>query len=202
MFGKKWINGDLFMMVNIDVLMLEDTLKMLNNTIADYEEVNRNIFNTLKQSSFFWNDGVARNFFDSLDNQQNNDMMVINNLKENKELISYMVNSYLVIGKKIKCNLNSKDTISSKIKEILQDISSTLSIYNRLDTSFCPYERNLLNKEKNNLIQVYNSLNTMFSEITKSFNKIEEIEKNVNSKIEKLNDYVVEKFSYDEYIKD
>lgn len=182
------------MKINIDLSMIQETLELLNKIIAEYEQVDRNILSTLKASSFFWNDNVANDFFNELDEHHKNNDEVMNNLKDNTELFSYVINNYSEIGNKIKCNLDSKDTIINKINNILEDLNNIILSYGYLNTYFCPYERNILFSEKKELITAYNTLNTILNNITNKFKKMELIEKNIKSKISKLNSYIVNDF--------
>lgn len=182
------------MNVNIDISMLEGVLKQLNQTIEEYEQIDKNILNALKNSSFFWNDNIAKTFFNEIDKEHLNNEKVITNLKNNSEIIAYIINSYSSIGKKIKCNLNSKDLIINKIKNILYNINDILVSYGYLNTSFCPYESYLLYEEKKKINVAYNTLNTMLNNITNNFKKMEQIEKNIKLKISSLNNYVIDNF--------
>ena len=189
------------MIININTSMIEEVLKSLNKAIEEYEQIDRNIANTLKNSSFFWNDNTAKRFFEELDSEHQNNNNVINNLKENSDLLTYIINSYGVLGKKIKCNLNCRDTLINKINSILTEINNIIYSYNNLNTYFCPYERSLLYNEKRKLSQTYNLLNNMLSNILDKFNKLEKIEKNIKKRISNLNNFIVNDFDTNKYIK-
>lgn len=190
------------MIINIDISMIEEILRTLNKSIAEYEQIDRDILNTLKSSSFFWNDNIAKRFYEELDTENKKNEEVIANLKENSELFTYIINSYLTIGKKINCNLNCKSTLINKINSILTDLNNIIYSYNNLSTYFCPYERNLLYNEKRKLVKAYNLLNNMLNNIIDKFNKMEQIEKNIKRKISELNNFIINDFDTNEYIKE
>lgn len=183
------------MKINIDISSIEEIISSLNKTIEEYHHINDNIFNTLKDSSFFWNDNISKKFYSQMEIEERKNEKLIINLESNRELVKYIVNSYSTIGKKIRCNLNSKDTIIRKINEILNELNSIINLYNNLNTSFCPYESYLLYNEKRILCDIRDLLKKYLNNIEDKFRKIEQIENNIKNKISKLNTFSIEEFN-------
>lgn len=188
--------------IYIDLSAIENTLIQLNKTISEYEQLDKTIFRTLNDSSTFWNDGIANSFFIEVEKQSKSNDKVINNLKDNTDLLNYMINSYLEIGKKIECNLNSESDINKKINDILERLYNIIILYSNLNMYFSSYERNILLNEKVKLTSVYNNLKIMLNNINSKFEKMRKIEKNIKIKIEKLNNYTIDIFDSNIFIKE
>lgn len=190
------------MKIEINSLEISKELDNLQTIKEEYETTYKSIFDTMSNSSFFWNDNIAISFYNELEKEKiKNDKEL--RLIENKiEVFKYIYNNYQELGNKIKCNLESKDYIIDKLNNIIDKTQNIIYKYNSLSTWFCSYERYFLVSEKNKLQTNYNNLLKVKTQIVNNYNKIIEIEREVTNKLSKITNIKIEEFNDYNYIKE
>ena len=68
----------------------------------------------------------------------------------------------------------------------MSSIVSVIDYYDIIDTSFCPAEANILNSQKNEMIQVEKEFFKIKQDVKSIFEKIDKIEKTINSKLNSI----------------
>lgn len=190
------------MKIDINTQEINKELNDLKTIKEEYEDTFRTIFNTLSNSSFFWNDNIAISFYNELENQKIKNEKEIENINSKIEVFTYIYDNYQTLGNKIKCNLESMDYIIEKLNSILNRIQNIIYQYNSLNTSFCPYERNYLINERKKLQSNYTKVTEIKTKIVNSYNKIIEIEREVSNKLSKIDNIRIEEFNEYNYIKE
>ena len=173
-------------MIFVDSLEIEKDLLQINKLLNEYELTYQTLFKELNSSSFFWQDGYSTKFNEAIPHEKEKNKSYFISLNEVKDIYCYILDQYKVIGKKIKINEDFRDNILEKMNNMMSELSTIISLYNRLNVSFCPSEATIINNHKKRLTKVYNRINEEKIKIKDIFNKIEKIEIQVNTKLSKI----------------
>ena len=95
---------------------------------------------------------------------------------------------------KIKCNAENKSTIINNLNECVNTLTN---INNAFYNTYIPYDfyyKNNLNNIKNDLISSKNKLNNYKNNLNKFIEEINEEELEILSKLNKIEDIMIEKF--------
>lgn len=199
--GNNKSGCEAIMKLTIDVNKIEEIFNSLKSTIDDYESINDVFFSTINEASSFWHDNISISFFSETKSAKEVNKRIIVNLKERYNIFLYMKNSYMSIGKKIKCDLLYKDNIINYLNNIVNKLSYCLKIYNSMDYSFCTYyEKNRIYFEKNKLSEVYNDIVSVRKKISNAYKKIDDIEKELKRRLSKIDEFIVQEFPIDRFI--
>ncbi len=170
--------------INIANLKLE--LSNLNNLLEEYELNNLNLYNILNSSSLYWVDNNAINFFNSVNQEKVKINLFYTELKSLREIYAYIVNEYQSLGNKIRFDLTKQDDIISYFNKYLNSLNIIINKYDSLDLSFCGREAKILLSQREKLFKMKETTNDLKSDVIKIFNKINEIEKEVNLRISRI----------------
>ena len=184
-------------MVEINCVEIKNIINSLRTIIEEYEIVELNIFNQLKDSCVNWQDGNSIKFGDNIILDKEEIDIFVENLNNEIDLYNYMYNNYIRLGKKIKCNMNNKDTILYLIDNCCNKAVTIINEFNRINISFYYSEQYNIFEQKNKIIKVKNDLLNIRESIKDLYNKIEQIEKNINIKIKKLEEMDIKKLDFD-----
>lgn len=191
------------MKLTIDVSKIEELLNSLKKTIDDYEAVDSIFFSTLKESSSFWHDNISIDFFLEVESERFANKRAVSLLKNKYNILLYIKNNYITIGKKIRCDLSYKETIINYLNKIINKISYCLNIYNSMNYSFCTgYEKERIYYEKNKLLEVYNDILLVKKRVTDTYKKIEEIEGEVGRRLSKIDGIIIRDFPINKFTGD
>lgn len=184
-------------MVEVNVLELKKELMDLNKIIDEYEENNLNLFNEIKNISFYWNDKTAINFIEVMKIEEYESKSIIKDLLSKKNLLSYIYEEYIDIGKKIKYNVSdSKKTIKliDEYIEILNDVALSFSSLNIVKENKNTYEVEEIKEKLNNIKNTLINTKDQIARLSKKIGKIEDI---VVNKINNLEKIVISEFNCD-----
>ena len=183
--------------IEVDIEKLNNNIMTLSSLINEYEEIRLNLFNQLKDSTLNWHDGNSINFENEIYLEKQDSELFLGTLKSKQEFFEFVYNKYQGIAKKIKCNLNNKNSLISIIDTCYNSASDAINSFNSIDRSFSYPELSSIDNQKKVLIDIKNQLNDIKKEVYNLFDKIDNIEKEINSKINalqeiKINDYLGE----------
>ena len=113
-----------------------------------------------------------------------------------------IVERYKSIGNKIHVNLEEKDNVLAKFNNFYDKISEIISSYNNLNLGFCAGTSiaNRLNRQKQDLLKIKASLNVYKEKVKSTFEKIEEIERDINYKITNTSIEEIEEADINEFM--
>lgn len=183
-------------MVEINVSDLKNEIVELNSIINDYEEVYLNLFNQLKNSCINWQDGNSVVFDDAIQIEKRETEDVLKSFKNKKQIYDYLFTKYNEIGHKVKCNLNNKSGVIQTIESCKYQVISLINEFNYIDTSFYYPEQYSIFQQRDRIVGVRNSLETLKNDVNQLFKKIENIENTVSGKIKKLEQIRINSFDY------
>lgn len=189
------------MKINIDIPAISNLLIELKKTKEEYELTYKKIFSTLENTSFFWQDNIALEFYNDIENEKIKNEKVLNNMSLKIEVIEYIYNNYKSLGNNININLNSIEHIIDKINIILNNIQNIISRYNQLPNDFNYYEIYYFNQEKKKLKKNYSKLDEIKNKIIEYQNKILKIEKEINSKLSEIENIKIKEFNEAKYMR-
>lgn len=183
--------------------MLEVDLKKLRGVISDYKNIldqlennNTDIIYQFNELTKYWQDQKMISLTSSFNLEKRRVLNLERNVKQQLNIYRYLENEYEKIGRKVKCNLDSKDLLNDKLDSIINKINSIINRYDNLgDISF--YSRAyLIREQKKEMKSVLNSFKTIKKDINNKFSKIEDIENQVAAALENIK---VETFAVNHY---
>ncbi len=172
--------------MEINIEKLKNEIEQYNKIIDNYENLYLNLYNELSNCTFYWQDEKSISFFDSIAKEKLEIKNAINELNGLCSIYDYIIKKYNIIGNKISFDLNKKDKIISKINNFIDKTHTIYNKYNSINLSHYPSEARYLYIQMNKLKEVENDLIKLKNTINNIFISIEEIEKEVNLKIETL----------------
>ena len=187
-------------MISVDSHEIEKDLLQINKLLNEYELTYQTLFKELSSSSFFWNDGYSTRFIEAMPREREKNKSYFTSLNEVKDIYTYILNQYKVIGKKIKVNEEYRGSLLEKMNNLMSELSTIISSYNRLDTSFCPSEATVINNHKKRLTKLYDRMNEEKIKLKDLFDKLEKIENQVNTNLSKIMLDRIEEFEIAPYL--
>lgn len=184
-------------MVEIDIEKLRKYIDELNSILNEYDTVRLNLYNQLKEAGMNWDDNWSREFQNEIEIEKHETEEVIKSFNSKKKIYDYLHTKYSEIGKKIKCNLNSKSTIIGIIDNCYQQSTDIINSFYNVDTSFSYPEKYWIFQQRGNIESVRANLSTLKDSMNKIFKKIENIETAVNAKISQLEQLSIREFDFD-----
>lgn len=183
-------------MLEINNVSLKSELDALTNFISEYELIQQNIFNQLKDACINWQDGNSIEFENKIYLEKKESELFLQDLKEQKQVIEYIYHKYKELGQNIKCNLNSKMSLLYALENCQNQVNSILSEFYKIDAT-CPYsEYQMIETQKQKLKKIQQSLLDVISIVTKTYRQIEEIEKEVKNKMNHLEEIKINSFEF------
>lgn len=174
-------------MIEVNISNLEEIISNYNEIIKKIEENNSNIIQNFNDLSKNWKDEKNQRLTSNFNLEKHRIIKLEDNVKEQLSVYKYIEAGYKELGNKIKCNLNSRDLINSKLDDIINTLNVILSQYNSLgDISFYP-KANIIYNQKKEIRTVLTSFNNIKENINSKFDKVEEIEKTVAEYVSKFN---------------
>ena len=183
-------------MLEINSVNLKNDIDVLNKLISEYEEIQLNLFNELKDSCINWQDGNSIEFENKIYLEKVEADNVLRILNEKKEVLNFIYDKYSDLGKKIKCDLNNRSTLLNFVETCQNQTNSIINEFYKIDNSFYYREQQKISKQRNKIIKVKTELLEIKNSITKMFDKIDAIEKEVKEKIKELEEIKINSFDY------
>lgn len=187
------------MNIEINTTNIGNILLDLKKVYEEYEININDLFMSLKGAKIYWNDETSSKFFESLEKEKLINQKEIISISNKIEIFTYIYTKYSELGKKIKCNLNKKETIINKLNQCLKQLYDVINSYKYLDSYFSN-EKYILYNEQKNLANYYNILLESKENIIKIYKKIEEIEVQVSNKMSKLEILKIEEYDNTNYV--
>lgn len=173
-------------MINIDVKEMNNKIIELNNTIDEYNLTYLNLFNSINQLSESWISNNATNFFACMEHEKIETEELINSMKSQKDIYKYIYENYREIGNKVKCNLDAKDTIFTKVDNCIYKTKEIINLYQDINITKNYEEKESINKKYESTKKVLNKYKCIKENIKRIYGKIEEIEHEINRKLENI----------------
>lgn len=166
-------------MINVNVMELKTKLDNLKRLIEEYENIEINLFNQLKNSSISWEDANSIRFQDAIVEEKKESNEYVNNLKETINIFNEIYNSYINIGKKVKVNLNEKRNVLNSIENIKNKINNINKKINQINV-------NEVSEIRYKIKSVYDNINSLKEIYVSLYKKLENIESSIKNKLNKL----------------
>ena len=183
-------------MIDVDISLLRDLIKSYSNTLKKLEQNNTDIIHNFNELGKYWQDTNILKLKESSNLETQRMLKLEENIKLQLDFYSYVSIEYKRIGEKIKCNLESRDLIDSKIGSIIDLINTIINQYNELgDISY--YDRAYIienqKEEMNNLLESFKEIRSNI------YDKYEDI-KNIETSLEdRLKDVDIQMFLLNNY---
>ena len=184
------------MFINSERLSIE--LKKLLGLIDKYNDIYINYYNTLNESSTYWNSPLSVRFFSDTSVEKNKVEMTITDLMSIADIYNYMVETYSEIGKKIKYDLSYENSLNQLFNKYIEKIDSTLTLYRSFeldneDIQVIQQQIEIIKNNKKRIIEIKDCYNELF-------NKFKEIEIEIKNKISNLNIEYIKETEFQQYL--
>lgn len=184
-------------MIDVNNVDLKNAIIELDSLINEYEEIEINLFNQLKDSCINWQDGNSIQFDNKIQLEKGESKLILESLKKQKDIYNYIYNKYNEIDKKIHCNLNNKNSVLFTIDNCYNETLNILDEFSRIDRSFYYEEQYSIFREKDRIIKIKNELYEIKISTEKMYDRIEGIEKEIKNKISSLEEIRINDFDFD-----
>lgn len=188
--------------MEINVANIEKECSTLKKNIDSFYDNVLTIYNELNWVRGYWDDYHARLFFTSVNSEKTKVVNTYNELESICNIYRSIVERYKSIGNKIHVNLEEKDNVLAKFNNFYDKISEIISSYNNLNLGFCAGTSiaNRLYRQKQDLLKIKASLNVYKEKVKSTFEKIEEIERDINYKITNTSIEEIEEADINEFM--
>ena len=157
-----------------------------------------NFYNQISYVNTYWNGNKARRFVDDCLEDKKNIELIISNLKEISTIYSHIIDKYQPYGNKITYNLSNKNKIIKKINDFNKKIDTVTRLYSEI---LSIYNSSVIESEKTKINNCKTMMDNIKTDITKKLDDIENIEKEVLVKINKIDiKYIKEENIIEKYL--
>lgn len=182
--------------MKVNIIDLTNNRNDLIRIINEYENIHLNLFNELKQVTVNWQDSKSEEFKIQIEREKNESKLFLEEIKEAKEVITYIIDSYKNLANIISCNLNSRNSIASWLGNCESQINTIINKYNNIDNSFYYEELENINFQKQQLTSLKNQIRIIKNNINNTFTRINNIENAIANKINQLSQIKINEFEY------
>ena len=181
-------------MIEVNIEALKNSLSELSGVIDEFEEIELNIFNQLSQSTTYWKDTKSIEFEEKIEMEKRESSTFLVFVKNEKNIYQYIIDKYSSIGNKIKCNLNNKDKIIKSITDCISNINNVDIQFDEIE--YCD-EYYWIMSQRDKLRNAKQVLEEYENQITEMFDKIQEIENNIESKMKSIPSIKISAFDFE-----
>lgn len=183
-------------MIEVNITELKNNINNLNGLIDEYEEIQLNLFNQLKDSCINWQDGNSIAFDEKMYLEKQESNLLLQNLRNQKKIYNLIYDKYSELGNKIRCNLNNKTTLLKVIDNCYNQASQIINEFNLIDRSFYYYEQYSISNQREKIVDTRNKLSEIKTTTYEIYDKIEQIEEEINAKIKELETIKINSFDF------
>ena len=183
------------MEINVEsVLFSYETIKAQYETIVSNETA---LFGALTNiCTFDWIDGNSIDFAKAIEPEKIEIDVYDAYVLDIVNLYKFIYNKYIVLGRRIKCNLDKREAILNSIDACINSVQNIINEFNNTDL-YLPFSlfgrlrsaKELCEKIKRQLTQIRGYFVDLYK-------KINEIESEIATKIRELSDFYPKEFSY------
>lgn len=182
--------------MKINTINLKCEIEKINTLIKEYDEIQLNLFNELKDSCINWQDNNSIDFEEQCDLEKRETEFFIDSLQEIKNMYEFIYEKYQIIGKEIYYNFKKKNSILKKIEDCEVQIENIITAFCNIDNTIEYKYYQIILEHKNILIKMKDKIYKLEIEINNIFKKIEAIEKEIKSKIDNLEKININNFDF------
>ena len=183
-------------MNKIKINDLNKQIVVVDRLINEYEDVLLNLFHQLKESCMNWQDGNSKLFEEKIFSEKLESNVMFNKLCDYNYIYTFIYDNYKNLGKKIEFNLNNKMSLINNYNSIIDEFVDILNEFDNIDNSFYYSEYNKIKNLKYSLMNEKYTFINLKNNIIQILDNIDIIEKEVSSKISKLNNIDVKEFNF------
>ena len=183
-------------MIKVNVSKLKNELEQLNSIVEEYDEIELNLFNQVKNSCNDWNDPRTPAFIEATDKEKKESHEMLDSFTSAISCLNYIVSEYEKIGDRISVNLEKKSAVLKAYGTIENRINGILSNINSVDMSFYYSELDNIRNMRDSFENLKDDLVESREKVNDLFVKIERIEESVKSKLRELKEVEINAFDY------
>ena len=171
----------------IDVNNIKDEIVKLNDLLDKYKDNYLNLYNEINNASSYWNDLISVKFFDSCKIEKIETKTTLEEIKSIIDIYNYILEKYQEIGKKIKFEIKNRDIVINGFNNYIIKVDDLIREYNSINFNCNIKISNMLNDQLYKLKNNRKILNNIKDKVKDIFDNIEEIEKEINLRLSKIN---------------
>ena len=172
--------------MKIDVRLIKNHSQQLSKIISDYETNYLNFFNEVNKSLNSWQDLNSKYFEEQLILEKNENQRVLMSLKELENLDKIIYIYYREIAQEINYVKENKEELFKIFDSYIEIIKQIIEQINNLDLDFCPREKRLILNVKNILLSNQKMIISIKNKCNNVINNIENNEMKIRNIIAKL----------------
>ena len=180
--------------MEIDVSNLKEMVKKYENIIERYENTMLNLYHSINNSSAFWVDKKAGNYYEQIDTDKKQLSLIINSMKDLMKVYKFIIEKYEKFGPKIKLDSNMMQETTKKrdYNELIVDknMEELLALYNISDKVDEKPKNNKKKTDKKEIIKI----------IQDTLNELDEIETEITKKIDNVDIEFIKEISISDFI--
>lgn len=183
-------------MIRVNTTELNSEIAQLLKNIKKYETLKLNIYNEFKDVGVNWFDGNSKVYQQKIKLEETETRLLIGYLNDELDVLQYIYDKYAELGKKIQCELKFKLSMIKKIEAVALSVQTIEGNFNSVDKSFAYPEQGSINAETQAIGKVKERLQQLAIATGKILDKIEAFEKEIKSKMRKLENVKINEFDY------
>ena len=172
--------------MEINLKKLKKEYYLLNSFIKRYEENMLNYYGKMNYVLSEWNDKEGLLFSEHLDKEKKSVFLLIGNLKELCNIYEFIIKKYDKFGNIVKFDFDKKEVINASFDKMNNDLSNIITKFDNLDFDFSSDEKKQIINQKEKLINLKKNVFSLKNNNNKTFDMIDEIEREINYKISKI----------------
>ena len=170
--------------MKIKIENLKTFVKIFENLLENYQNNYLNFYNEIKGCSTNWKDSHSNYFFNNIDNEKKENTFFYDEMIVLKNIYIDIIKEYEDYGNDIYFNLN--DQFLTEFNNYISQLNTTINYYKDIDASFSQQEYNLIEKQRNLLLNNKNELFEIKERYKNIYNKINNSEEVIKRKLIEL----------------
>ncbi len=169
--------------MEINISNLIEKKDKLTKKINEYEQTNLDYYNEISNVKTHWNTKKGKDFSSDVDEERKEIALVINNLKDIRDLYSYIIDKYKSYGDKILFDTTDENKIIDNINNYNNKIAEIIKLY---DGIIAQYNNGAIVEERRIINNCIKQMNDIKNNTIEKLSDFENIEKDIRAKINKI----------------
>lgn len=184
--------------MQVNITNLKDNTIKFDKNIQSFEESSFNMYQNIEEMRSLWRTKKTDSLFSLFEEERTLTKHLISNLKKLKNVYQFLIDSLEQYGKKIDVDLDLRDKVLESFDTYMKEENKIIDIYNTIDMSYFTNETNDLKKDKDTVLDSKNKINKLEDAFKNMFDRIEEVEIEVEHKLNAINVVPIKEINFNE----
>lgn len=173
--------------MQVNITTLKENVIKFDNNIKSFEETSFNMYQNIEEMRALWRTNKTDSLFAFFEEERAFTKFLTSNLKRLKNTYQFIIDSLDQYGKKIDVDLDLRDKVLESFDTYIKEENKIIDIYNTIDMSYFTNETNDLKEDKAAVLDSKNKINKLEDAFRNMFDRIEEVEIEVEHKLNGIN---------------